>query len=127
MKEVIHTKHAPEAIGTYSQAVRVEDMVYLSGQIPLVPETMILSDAPMDAQVKQVFENLSAVCEAAGGSLNQIVKLTVYLVDLSDVSWVNQAMEACFEAPYPARVALEVSALPRGARVEIDAIMACTK
>jgi reactive intermediate/imine deaminase len=125
MKEAISTKHAPEAIGTYSQAVRFGDMLYVSGQIPLHPETMILSDDSMDAQVKQVFDNLAAVCEAADGSLNQVLKLTVYLIDLSDIAWVNQAMEQYFKAPYPARVALEVSALPRGARVEIDAMMAC--
>ena len=125
MKEMISTAHAPQAIGTYSQAVRLGDVLYVSGQIPLHPETMILSDDSMEAQVKQVFDNLAAICEASGGSLNQILKLTVYLIDLSDVSWVNQAMEQHFEAPYPARVALEVSGLPRGSRVEIDAIMGC--
>ncbi len=125
MKEMISTEHAPQAIGTYSQAVRFGDVLYVSGQIPLHPETMILSDDSMEAQVKQVFDNLAAICEASGGSLNQILKLTVYLIDLSDVSWVNQAMDHYFEAPYPARVALEVSGLPRGSRVEIDAIMGC--
>lgn len=123
MKTPIQTDNAPEAIGTYAQAVRVGNTVYISGQIPLNPKTMELENGSMEAQVTQVFENLSAVCLAAGGSLDHLVKLTVYLMDLSEVFWVNQAMEKYFSAPYPARVALGVSALPRGARVEIDAIM----
>ncbi len=127
MRDVIETKKAPEAIGTYSQSVRFGDLLYISGQIPLHPETMVLSDGSMEAQVNQVFDNLSAICEAAAGSLADVLKLTVYLVELSDISWVNQAMERYFTAPYPARVAFEVSALPRGARVEIEAIMGCVK
>ncbi|MDF1677930.1 MAG: Rid family detoxifying hydrolase [Legionellaceae bacterium] len=125
MRDVVETKAAPEAIGTYSQAVRFGDVLYISGQIPLHPETMVLSDDSMEAQVNQVFDNLSAICEAASGSLAHILKLTVYLIDLSDIATVNQAMERYFSAPFPARVAFEVSALPRGARVEIDAVMAC--
>lgn len=127
MRESIDTQQAPEAIGTYSQAVRLGDVLYISGQIPLHPETMVLSDASTEAQVNQVFDNLSAICKAASGGLAQVVKLTVYLIDLSDISIVNEAMEQYFSAPYPARVAFEVSALPRGARVEIDAIMACVQ
>jgi reactive intermediate/imine deaminase len=125
MRKVVDTKNAPEAIGTYSQAVRLGDVLYISGQIPLHPETMVLSDSSMEAQVNQVFDNLDAICKAALGSLEHVQKLTVYLIDLSDISCVNQAMEHYFSAPYPARVAFEVSALPRGARVEIEAIMAC--
>ncbi|MCH9689912.1 MAG: Rid family detoxifying hydrolase [Gammaproteobacteria bacterium] len=125
MKEVVHTKQAPEAIGTYSQAVRFDRILYVSGQIPLNPDTMVLTDGSMEAQVNQVFDNLSAICKAASGDLNQILKMTVYLINLSDISWVNQAMAHYFTSPYPARVAFEVSALPRGARVEIDAMMAC--
>jgi reactive intermediate/imine deaminase len=127
MRQVIDTKEAPEAIGTYSQAVRFGDVVYISGQIPLDPETMVLSDGSMEAQVDQVFDNLSAICKASSGSLADLVKLTVYLIDLSDISWVNQAMTRYFSAPYPARVAFEVSALPRGARVEVDAVMGCVE
>lgn len=123
MKQAIQTEHAPEAIGTYSQAVRVGSTVYVSGQIPLHPNTMILCSDAIDAQITQVFENLSAVCEAAGGCLDKVVKLTVYLIDLNHAPLVNDAMVHYFSAPYPARVALGVSALPRGAGVEIDAIM----
>lgn len=123
MKTPIQTTQAPAAIGTYSQAIQCGDSVYLSGQIALDPKTMTLVDVSIEAEVEQVFNNLSAVCEAAQGSLDQLVKLTVYLIDLNDAVVVNQAMERYFSAPYPARVALGVSALPRGARVEIDAIM----
>ncbi len=125
MRDVVETTAAPEAIGSYSQAVRFGGVLYISGQIPLYPETMALADDSMETQVNQVFDNLSAICEAASGSLAHILKLTVYLVDLSDITMVNRAMERYFSAPYPARVAFEVSALPRGARVEIDAVMAC--
>ena|SRR3990167_1690491 len=125
MRKIIETKAAPEAIGTYSQAVRFGDVLYLSGQIPLHPETMILSDSSMKAQVNQVFDNLAAICEAASGSLAHVLKLTVYLIDLSDMRDVNEAMTRYFSVPYPARVAFQVSALPRGARVEIEAIMGC--
>ena len=123
MKQAIHTEHAPEAIGSYSQAVRVDKTVYLSGQIPLDPNTMRLCSEAIDAQINQVFDNLSAVCEASGGSLEQVVKLTVYLIDLTHAPLVNQAMTHYFSSPYPARVALGVSALPCGAQVEMDAIM----
>ena len=125
MREVIDTDHAPEPIGVYSQAVRFGDLLHVSGQIPLHPETMVLSDSSMEAQVNQVFDNLAAVCSAAGGNLKQVVKLTVYLIDLADVACVNQAMKERFSEPYPARVTIGASALPRGARVEIDAMMAC--
>lgn len=127
MKEVIHTNNAPSAIGAYSQAIRANHMLYISGQIALNPnEPSIedLSDMPIDKQVRQVFENLKAICEASDGSLNQVVKLTVYLINLSDITYVNDAIKTYFEEPYPARVALGVSALPRSAFVEIDAIMA---
>lgn len=123
MKQAIQTTNAPEAIGTYSQAVRVGNTVYLSGQIPLDPNTMNLCSEAIDAQISQVFDNLAAVCVAAGGTLNDVVKLTVYLKDLTHTPRVNDAMARYFSEPYPARVALGVSALPRGARVEIDAIM----
>lgn len=123
MKQFIQTTEAPEAIGTYSQAVRVGKTVYLSGQIALVPSTMTLCSEAIDAQITQVFDNLAAVCMAAGGSLNDVVKLTVYLRDLTHMPRVNHAMERYFSEPYPARTAFGVTALPRGARVEIDAIM----
>jgi len=123
MKQAIQTDDAPEAIGTYSQAIRVENTVYVSGQIPLDPKTMVLCSEVIDEQITQVFDNLSAVCEASGGCLDDVVKLTVYLIDLNHASLVNDVMARYFSAPYPARVALGVSALPRGARVEIDAIM----
>ncbi|MDX2347022.1 MAG: Rid family detoxifying hydrolase [Legionella sp.] len=126
MRDIIATKAAPEAIGTYSQAVRFGGVLYISGQIGLNPKTIALSNHSIEAEIKQVFENLAAICHAASGSLENILKLTVYLVNLSDISWINQAMEHYFSEPYPARVAFEVSALPRDARVEIDAIMGCT-
>lgn len=123
MKQAIQATDAPEAIGTYSQAVRACGVVYLSGQIPLDPNTMDLCSDNIEQQINQVFKNLSAVCEASGGCLDEVVKLTVYLIDLAHAPLVNDAMTRYFSAPYPARVALGVSALPRGARVEIDAIM----
>lgn len=123
MSEPVHTDKAPAAIGTYSQAVRAGGTVYLSGQIPLLPGTMELVDGSMEDQVRQVFSNLAAVAEAAGGNLGNAVKLTVYLVDLGDFATVNAVMETFFTAPYPARAAVEVSALPKGARVEVDAIL----
>jgi len=119
----ISTDRAPRAIGTYSQAVRVGDTVYLSGQIPLVPDTMALVEGDREAQVRQVFGNLSAVAEAAGGSLADVVKLNVFLTDLGDFALVNQVMAEFFTAPYPARAAVGVAALPRGAAVEMDAVM----
>ena len=123
MSEPVHTDKAPAAIGTYSQAVRAGGTVYLSGQIPLLPGTMELVDGSMEDQVRQAFSNLAAVAEAAGGNLGNAVKLTVYLVDLGDFATVNAVMETFFTAPYPARAAVEVSALPKGARVEVDAIL----
>ena len=122
-KQTIHTDKAPQAIGTYSQAVRHQDMVFLSGQIPLNPETMELVTDGIEAQIRQVFENLSAVCAAAGGSLADIVRLTVYLTNMDDFPHVNTIMGRYFSAPYPARAAIGVAALPKGAEVEMDAIL----
>lgn len=119
----IQTEKAPLAIGTYSQAVQCGRTVYLSGQIPLDPNTMALCHELFEPQMIQVIKNLSAVCQAAGGSLAHLVKLTVYLTDLNNFSIVNQVMSQYFQAPYPARAAIEVSALPRGSQVEIDGIM----
>ncbi|NOT11137.1 MAG: RidA family protein [Methylococcaceae bacterium] len=122
-KAIIRTDKAPQAIGTYSQAVKVDQIVYLSGQIPLVPETMTLIDGDISAQIKQVFENLQAVAEAAGGDLSDIVKLNVYLTDLVHFPIVNEIMGLYFYEPYPARAAMGVAALPKDADVEMDAIM----
>jgi reactive intermediate/imine deaminase len=122
-RTTISTDAAPEAIGTYSQAVRVGDTVYLSGQIPLVADTMELVSSAIDAQIEQVISNLRAVAEAAGGSLDEFVRVTVFLTDLGDFTAVNEAMARHFTEPYPARAALGVSALPRGALVEMDAVM----
>jgi len=122
-KTIISTNKAPQAIGTYSQAVRVGNTVYLSGQIPLLPDTMELVDGDMTACIRQVFDNLSAVAEAAGGSLADIAKLNVFLTDLSDFPVVNEVMAEYFAEPYPARAAIGVAALPKGAGVEMDAIM----
>lgn len=122
-REVIRTDQAPQAIGTYSQAVKVGNTVYLSGQIPLVPETMELVTGDMEAQIRQVFDNLRAVAEAAGGGLKDVVKLNVYLTDLAHFPLVNQTMAQYFQEPYPARAAIGVAALPRGAAVEMDAVM----
>jgi reactive intermediate/imine deaminase len=122
-KTIISTPDAPQAIGTYSQAVRVGDTVYLSGQIPLVPATMQMVEGDIAAQVRQVFDNLSAVAKAAGGSLNDCVKVHVFLTDLVNFPVVNQVMADYFTEPYPARAAIGVAALPRGADVEVDAIM----
>jgi reactive intermediate/imine deaminase len=119
----VTTEKAPAAIGTYSQAVACGDTVYLSGQIPLVPGAMTLVEGDVAAEVGQVLDNLAAVAEAAGGSLDQMVKLTVYLTDLGDFATVNDVMSARFSEPYPARAAIEVAGLPKGARVEIDGIM----
>ncbi len=123
IRRVIQTEQAPQAIGTYSQAVRVDGRVYLSGQIPLVPETMELVSGDMEAQIRRVFENLKAVAEAAGGGLADIAKLTIFLTDLGHFPLVNQVMAEYFEQPYPARAAVGVAALPKGAQVEMDAIM----
>jgi reactive intermediate/imine deaminase len=122
-KSVIHTDRAPAAIGPYSQAVRSGDTLYLSGQIPLDPTTMELVEGDIAAQISQVFDNLAAVCAAAGGSLADIVQLNIYLVDLTHFAVVNELMARRFAEPYPARAALGVAALPRGAQVEMDAIM----
>ena len=122
-KEIIETKQAPQAIGTYSQAVKVDHTVYLSGQIPLVPETMTIVDGDITAQITQVFENLQAVAQAAGGELADIVKLNVFLTDLSNFPLVNEIMGRYFQAPYPARAVVGVAALPKGVGVEMDAVM----
>ncbi|QDP72294.1 RidA family protein [Legionella israelensis] len=119
----IKTSLAPQAIGTYSQAVRTGNTVYLSGQIPLDPKTMQLCSDEIRSQITQVMENLAAVCEAAGGSLAKIVKLNVYLTDLSHFPLINDAMSRYFTEPYPARAAIGVAALPRDSQVEMDAIM----
>jgi len=119
----IQTDAAPAAIGTYSQAVEAGGAVWLSGQIPLDPATGQLVRGDMALQVRQVFDNLAAVAEAAGASLADAVKLTVYLVDLGDFATVNGVMEALFHPPYPARAAVQVAALPKGARVEVDAVL----
>lgn len=120
----IHTPRAPQAIGTYSQAVRAGDTVYLSGQIPLDPATGELVAGDMEAQVRRVFENLKAVAEASGADLSHIVKATVYLTDLAHFALVNRVMAEYFTPPYPARAAVGVAALPKGAAVEMDAILA---
>ena len=124
MKKTITTDSAPAAIGTYSQAVQHGGLLYVSGQIPLIPATMELVSSDIDQQINQVFDNLSAIAAAAGTTLNDAVKLTVYLTDLGHFSSVNEVMSQRLAQPYPARVALEVSALPRAALVEIDAIVA---
>ena len=120
---IIHTDQAPAAIGTYSQAVRHGDLVFLSGQIPLDPASMELVAGDIDDQVRRVFQNLAAVCQAAGGSLDRILKLTVYLADMNDFPRVNAVMGEFFTDPYPARAAIGVAALPKGALVEVDAIL----
>lgn len=122
-KQIIQTDKAPLAIGTYSQAVRADRTVYLSGQIPLIPETMTIIEGDISAQITQVFDNLQAVAEAAGGDFSDIVKLNVFLTDLSHFPIVNEIMGHYFEEPYPARAAIGVAALPKGADVEMDAIM----
>ena len=122
-RRAVTTDAAPQAIGTYSQALAVGPTVYLSGQIPLDPESMQIVDGGIRREVEQVLANLGAVAAAAGGGLEDIVKLTVYLTDLADFETVNQAMACTFGEPYPARAAVQVAALPRGARVEIDAVL----
>ena len=121
--KAVHTPNAPAAIGTYSQAIVCDKTVYLSGQIPLVPQTMQLCSDDIRLQIVQVFENLSVVCQAAGGSLANIVKLSVFLTDLSHFPLINEVMSVYFSQPYPARAAIGVSALPKGAQVEMDGIM----
>jgi len=123
-KTIISTEHAPVAIGTYSQAVKINDTVYVSGQIPLNPKTMEMVTESFDAQAVQVFENLKAVAEAAGGNLDCFAKITILLSDLKYISQVNEIMAKYFSAPYPARAAYAVKALPKDADIEIEAIMA---
>ena len=123
-KQTIHTDLAPAAVGTYSQAVKVGNFVFLSGQIPLVPETMDVVGGDFTARARQVFENLKAVAEEAGGSLNDAVKLTIFLTDLDNFAAVNKVMAEYCDEPYPARAAVQVSALPKGVDVEADAILA---
>lgn len=122
-REIIRTPQAPQAIGTYSQAVRAGDTVYVSGQIPLDPTGQLLT-GDIDAEIRRVFDNLAAIAAAAGGSLASVVRLTVYLTDLAHFGRVNEIMSAYFKAPYPSRAVLGVAALPRGARVEMDCILA---
>lgn len=122
-KAIIHTDQAPAAIGTYSQAVKVNNTIYLSGQIPLDPETMEIVSDDVAVQITQVFDNLTAVCEAAGGDLSSIVKLNIFLTDLSNFPIVNEIMGQYFAEPYPARAAIGVRALPKDSRVEMDGIM----
>ena len=123
-REIIATDKAPQAIGTYSQAVKVGNTVYLSGQIPLIPETMEMVDGDMEAQIVRVFDNLRAVAQAAGGDLNDIAKLNIFLTDLSHFPLVNEVMARYFSQPYPARAAIGVASLPKDAGVEMDAVMA---
>jgi len=122
-KQAIHTDSAPAAIGTYSQAARAGNIVFLSGQIPLVPETMEIVAGDFEARARQVFANLEAVANAAGGTLDDVVKVTVFLTDLGNFAIVNAIMEDFFDTPYPARAAVGVASLPKGADVEADAIL----
>ena len=122
-REIISTEEAPKAIGTYSQAVKVGQTVYMSGQIPLVPETMEMVEGNIEAQIRRVFDNLQAVAKAAGGELSDIAKLNIFLCDLGNFSIVNEVMAEYFTEPYPARAAIGVAALPRDADVEMDAVM----
>jgi reactive intermediate/imine deaminase len=123
-REIIETPRAPKAIGTYSQAVRVGDTVYISGQIPLDPATGEMVTGDIEAEIRRALENLKAIAEAAGGSLAQVAKVTVFMTDLAHFSKVNEAMSAYFSKPYPARAAIGVAALPRGARVEVEGVLA---
>ncbi len=122
-RKIISTDKAPSAIGPYSQAVQVGDTVYVSGQIPLDPETMEFVQGDIRAHVERVFENLKAICEAAGGELQDVVKLNIYLTDLGNFGVVNEVMSTYFQEPYPARAAVGVDSLPKGAQVEMEAIM----
>ena len=121
--EIIFTEDAPRAIGTYSQAVKVGNIIYLSGQIPLIPETMELVKGDKTDQIKRVFMNLAAVAKASGGSLSNITKLNIYLTDLSDFPLINEIMPEYFSEPYPARAVVGVASLPKGATIEMDAVM----
>lgn len=122
-REIIATDQAPQAIGTYSQAVKVNSTVYMSGQIPLVPATMEVVEGDMRVQISQVFDNLQAVAQAAGGSLDKLVKVNIFLTDLSHFPLVNEVMAEYFAEPYPARAAVGVASLPKGVAVEMDAVM----
>lgn len=122
-KQIIHTPNAPEAIGTYSQAVKVGTTVYMSGQIPLVPETMTVIEGDFATMTRRVFDNLAAVAEAAGGSLQDVVKLNIFLTDLGYFGTVNEIMAEYFEQPYPARAAIGVASLPKDVPVEMDAVL----
>ena len=123
MKTIIKTDNAPSAIGTYSQAVKIKNTVYLSGQIPLIPQTMTVVDGGFAEQAEQVFKNLVSVCEAAGGSINDMVKVNIFMTDLSNFATVNETMSKYFDEPYPARAAVQVSRLPKDVEIEIDGIM----
>lgn len=125
-KEIIQTDKAPQAIGTYSQAVKIDNTIYLSGQIPLIPETMAIVDGGISDEIHRVFQNLRAVCQAAGGDLGDIVKLNIFLTDLANFPTVNEVMAEYFSEPYPARAAIGVAALPKGVGVEMDAVMVLT-
>ena len=122
-KEIISTDQAPQAIGTYSQAVKTGNTVYLSGQIPLIPSSMEMVEGNIEAQIRQVFDNLQAVANAAGGGLEHVLKLNVFLTDLSNFPVVNEVMAEYFQQPYPARAAVGVAALPKNAAVEMDAVL----
>ena len=122
-KIIVSTDRAPAAIGPYSQAVRIDNTVYLSGQIPLIPETMLLCDGDITEQAMQVFRNLTAVAEAAGGTLNDSVKLNISMTDLSGFEQVNNVMQQFLSAPFPARACVQVAALPKGALIEVEAIL----
>jgi len=122
-KKIIHTDHAPQAIGTYSQAINHNGLVFISGQIPLEPASMEMVTGGIEPQIRRVFENLSAICTAAGGTLDDIIKLTVYLTDMDNFPHVNAIMGQYFSAPYPARAAVGAAALPKGAEIEMDAIL----
>lgn len=123
MREIVATDKAPQAIGPYSQAIKVGNTVYLSGQIALIPETMELRTGDISERIHQVFQNLTAVCEAAGGSLQEIVKLNIFLTDLSHFATVNEIMAEYFQQPYPARAAIGVKELPKGTDVEMDGVL----
>lgn len=122
-KVIINTDKAPAAIGTYSQAVKIQNTVYLSGQIPLNPETMEMCQQDFKTEARRVFDNVKAVCEAAGGSIQDMVKVNIFLIDLGNFAQVNEVMSEYFEQPYPARAAIGVAQLPKGANIEIDGIM----
>jgi len=122
-KQIIHTRNAPSAIGAYSQAVRTGNTVYISGQIPLDPATMEVVEGGFEAEARRVFENLKGVAEASGGSLNDVVRATIYMLDLSHFAMVNEIMAEYFDEPYPARAAVGVAQLPKGVAIEMDAIL----